>query len=76
MADMALPVGKMIGVFLFKTTILLIASYCSTRRDTFSKLRPSKASHGDSPSVMLLSAAMLSTIDDSYMNSGSPITWN
>ena len=76
MADLALLVGKMIGVFLFKTTILLIVSFCSTPRDTFSKLRPRKASDGDSSSVMLLSAAMISTTDDSYMNSGSPRIWD
>ena len=42
------------GVSLFKTKILLIASFRLIRRDTFSKLRPMKASSN----VMLLSAAM------------------
>ena len=38
MAHLARPVSKIIRVSLFNTTVLLIASFCSTRRDTFSKL--------------------------------------
>ena len=38
MAHVARPVNKIIRVSVFKTKLLLTASFCSTRRDTFSKL--------------------------------------
>ena len=41
--DFPKPVGKMTRVSLFETTMLLIASFCSTRRKTLFKLRPLKA---------------------------------
>ena len=62
MADVAWPVVKMIRMFLFISTILLIDSFYSARRHTFSK---------SFTYVILLSAAVFHTsIDDSYTNSG------
>ena len=42
----------------------------------FAKLKPLKVSRKDSLNVMLLSAAMFSTIDDSCKNSRSPRIWD
>ena len=68
MASGAKPVVKMMTVSSFKTMIFLIAS--SVRHKGIRSLSRKEAF------VMLLSFAMFSTFDDSYMNSGSRRMWD